>query len=304
MTIHKAKGLGFPVAIVLMYEEFGRGFKYIIDEETDGVHLLRINREIMKASSFLQEKYEEERLKDLVNKLNTLYVGFTRAEEELYIVGVQGRRNQFPIDLLNEMNSQTGRKSVPRPRSPETAQKRMELYHPPDPIRFLSAAIEKLNLEERMRGEFIHRVLYFVEGVDENIEPELERIIKRVNEEFMTDYSVETTKKDLLEFLNHGEINPFFQPMPGKVVKREQEFSDSRGNLFRMDRVVFEEDRVSVIDFKTGTEREAEKEYISQLKNYTRILKEIYPDRNIEGVIAYVDLKEIRKVKSDGGLNQ
>jgi ATP-dependent exoDNAse (exonuclease V) beta subunit len=304
MTLHKAKGLGFPIVIVLMYEETPRGFKYILDEETDGVHLLKINQEIMKASPFLQEKYEEERMKDLVNKLNTLYVGFTRAEEELYIVGVQGRRNQFPIDLLNEMNSQTGRKSVPRPRSPETAQKRMELYHPPDPIRFLSAAIEKLNLEERMRGEFIHRVLYFVEGVDENIEPELERIIKRVNEEFMTDYSVETTKKDLLEFLNHGEINPFFQPMPGKVVKREQEFSDSRGNLFRMDRVVFEEDRVSVIDFKTGTEREAEKEYISQLKNYTRILKEIYPDRNIEGVIAYVDLKEIRKVKSDGGLNQ
>ncbi len=55
-----------------------------------------------------------------------------------------------------------------------------------------------------------------------------------------------------------------------------------------------------MIDYKTGIEKEAEKEYISQLKNYIRILKEIYPDRNVEGVIAYVDLKEIRKVKSDG----
>ena len=126
MTIHKAKGLGFPVAIVLMYEEIPRGFKYILDEETDGVHLLKINQQIMKASPFLQEKYEEERLKDLVNKLNTLYVGFTRAEDELYIVGVQGRRNQFPIDLLKEMDSQIGSKNAPRPRSPETAQEKME----------------------------------------------------------------------------------------------------------------------------------------------------------------------------------
>jgi ATP-dependent helicase/nuclease subunit A len=297
MTLHKAKGLGFPVAIVLLYEEVPRGFKYILNEEMESIHLLKINQQIMKASPFLQEKYEEERLKDLVNKLNTLYVGFTRAEEELYIVGVQGRRNQFPIDLLKEMDSQTGQKNAPRLRSPETTQERMELYHPPDTIRFPFVAIGELNFEERIRGEFIHRVLYFVDGLAENIEPELERIIKRVNDELTTDYSVETMKKDLLEFLTRKEISPYFQAMPGRVIKKEQEFSDPRGNLFRMDRVVFEENRVFVIDYKTGTDRKAEKEYISQLKNYLQILKEIYPDKDVEGVIAYVDLKEIRRVK-------
>jgi len=297
MTIHKAKGLQSPVAIVLVYEEISRGFKYILDEEPDGVHLLKINQQIMKASSFLQEKYEEERLKDLVNKLNTLYVGFTRAEDELYIVGVRGKRDQFPIDLLKEVDSQIGRKNVPRPRSSETTQERMELYHCPDPIKFPFTAIEELNLEERLRGEFIHRVLFFVDSLDENIEPELERIIKRVNDELKTDYPVETMKKKLLEFLNHGEIKPYFQAMPGRVIRKEQDFSDPRGNLFRMDRVTFEEDQVSVIDYKTGTDKEAEKEYISQLKNYIRILKEIYPDKNVEGVIAYVDLKEITLIR-------
>ena len=296
MTIHKAKGLGFPAVIVLMYEEIARGFKYILNEGTDGVHLLKINQQIMKASSFLQEKYEEERLKDLVNKLNTLYVGFTRAEEELYIVGVQGKRDQFPIDLLKEMDSQTGGKNVPRSRSPETAQERMELYHHPDPIKFPFAVIEELNLEERLRGEFIHRVLYFIDGLDEKIEPELEQIIKWVNDELKTDYPLATMKKNLLEFLNHEEIKPYFRAMPGRVIRKEQDFSDPRGNLFRMDRVIFEEDQVSVIDYKTGTDKEAEKEYISQLKNYIRILKEIYPGKHVEGVIAYVDLKEIKKV--------
>lgn len=328
MTIHKAKGLGFPVVIILMYEEIPRGFKYILDEGTDGIHLLKINQQIMKASSFLQEKYEEERLKDLVNKLNTLYVGFTRAEDELYIVGVRGKRNQFPIDLLQTMDSQIGSRNAPRLRPPEPGQEDLKLYHHPDPIKFPFAPlesraihggddmnktsvphrkgriktpsfltgfapIEELNLEERLRGEFIHRVLYFIDALDEKIEPELEQIIKRVNDELKTDYPVATMKKNLLEFLNHEEIKPYFRAMPGRVIRKEQDFSDPRGNLFRMDRVIFEEDQVSVIDYKTGTDKEAEKEYISQLKNYIRILKEIYPDKNVEGVIAYVDLKEI-----------
>jgi ATP-dependent helicase/nuclease subunit A len=297
MTIHKAKGLESPVAIVLIYEEFSRGFKYIIEERADGVYLLRINQQIMKASSFLQEKYEEERLKDLVNKLNTLYVGFTRAEDELYIVGVGSARNQFPIDLLKEMGSQTGCKRAPRPRSTETTQERMGLAHPSDPIKLPFTAVEELNLEERRRGEFIHRVLYFVEGLDEETESKLHRFIKRVNDELKTAYPLEAMKKSLLEFLDHKEVSPYFRTIPGRVVKREQEFSDSRGNLFRMDRVIFEEDQVSVIDYKTGTDKEAEKEYLSQLKSYIRILKEIYPGKKVEGVLAYVDLKEVSRVK-------
>jgi ATP-dependent exoDNAse (exonuclease V) beta subunit len=297
MTIHKAKGLGFPVAIVLMYEETIRGFKYILGEETDGVNLLRINKKISEASHFLQEKYEEERLKDLVNKLNTLYVGFTRAEDELYVIGVQGKRNQFPIDLLQTVDSRTGSKNAPRPRPSGPTQEDLKLYYHPYPIKFHFTAEEELNLEERLRGEFIHRVLYFIDALNENIESELERIIKRVNHELKADYPVGEMKKNLMQFMELEEIRPYFIDKPGRVIKREQDFSDPGGSLFRMDRVVMDEDQIVVIDYKTGTEKRAEKEYVSQLKNYIRILKEIYPDKNVEGMIAYVDLGEMRKVK-------
>jgi len=297
MTIHKAKGLGFQVVILLMYEETTRGFKYILDEETEGSHLLKINKNIAGASSFLEEKYGEERLKDLVNKLNTLYVGFTRAEDELYIVGIQAKRNQFPIDLLQTMDSQIGSKTAPRPRPSGTTQEDLKLYHHSGPLTLPFAAIEELNLEEKQRGEFIHRVLYFIDDLGESIESELERIIRRVNDELRVDYPVLDMKKKLLEFLSHEEIRLFFQTRPGRLIKKEQDFSSSGGNLFRMDRVVIDEDRISVIDYKTGTDKGAEKEYVLQLKNYIRILKEIYPGKNIEGVVAYVDLKEIRKVK-------
>ena len=257
------------------------------------VHLLKINKKISEASSFLEEKYGEERLKDLVNKLNTLYVGFTRAEDELYVIGVQAKRNQFPIDLLQTLDSQIGSKNAPRPRPSGTTQEDLKLYHHPGPLTLPFAAIEELNLEERQRGEFIHRVLYFVDELGESIESELEGIIRRVNDELNTDYPVLDMKKNLLEFLNLEEIRPYFEATPGRVIKKEQDFSDPGGNLFRMDRVVIDEDRISVIDYKTGTGKEAEKEYVSQIKNYIRILKEIHPGKNVEGVIAYVDLREI-----------
>jgi ATP-dependent exoDNAse (exonuclease V) beta subunit len=220
-------------------------------------------------------------------------VGFTRAEDELYIIGVQAKRNQFPIDLLQTLDSQMGSKNALRPRPSGTTQEDLNLYHHSGPLRLPFAAIEELNLEERQRGEFIHRVLYFVDELGESIESELERIIRQVNDELNTNYPVLDMKKKLLEFLNHEEIRAYFEAMPGRVIKKEQDFSDSGGNLFRMDRVVIDGDRISVIDYKTGTDKEAEKEYVLQLKNYIRILKEIYPGKNVEGVIAYVDLREI-----------
>ena len=293
MTIHKAKGLGFPVAIVLMYEETIRWSRYILDEETDGVNLLRINKKISEASDFLQEKYEEERHKDLVNKLNTLYVGFTRAEDELYVIGVQGKRNQFPIDLLQTADSPIGSKKAPRPRPPGPTQEDLKLYYHPDPIKLHFAAEEELNLEERLRGEFIHRVLYFIDALNENTESELERIIKRVNDELKADYPVGEMKKNLMQFMELEEIRPYFIDKPGRTIKREQDFSDPGGSLFRMDRVVIDKDQIVVIDYKTGTEKRAEKEYMSQLRSYIRILKEIYPNKTVEGMIAYVDLGEM-----------
>ena len=293
MTIHKAKGLGFPVAIVLMYEETIRWSRYILDEETDGVNLLRINKKISEASDFLQEKYEEERHKDLVNKLNTLYVGFTRAEDELYVIGVQGKRNQFPIDLLQTADSPIGSKKAPRPRPPGPTQEDLKLYYHPDPIKLHFAADQELNLEERLRGEFIHRVLYFIDALNENTESELERIIKRVNDEWKADYPVGEMKKNLMQFMELEEIRPYFIDKPGRTIKREQDFSDPGGSLFRMDRVVMDIDQIVVIDYKTGTEKRAEKEYMSQLRSYIRILKEIYPDKTVEGMIAYVDLGEM-----------
>ena len=297
MTIHKAKGLGFPVVILILYGEQSRGFKYILDEKEEGVRLLKITQKIAEANDILKEAYGEERLKELVNKLNTLYVGFTRSESELYVIGVSGKKRQFPIDLLREAGYPPVEKEVPAPSSKMVHQAYLQLHHPTHQVDFSSfSSIEELNIEERRRGEFIHRVLYFIEYLGEGLESRLEEVIGQVKNESNMDYPVDAIKRELLGFLLHEGVRSYFVPKHGRVIRREQDFSDPEGNLLRMDRVIIDEDRVVVMDYKTGGEKKAEERYVSQLKNYIRILKDLYPDKAIEGIIAYVDLKEVVRI--------
>jgi ATP-dependent exoDNAse (exonuclease V) beta subunit len=110
------------------------------------------------------------------------------------------------------------------------------------------------------------------------------------------DYPVEIMKKILLEFLAHDQVGLYFRPNPGRVIRREQDFSDPEGNLLRMDRVIIDEDKVTVMDYKTGSEKKAEERYVAQLRNYIRILRDLYPNKKVDGLIAYVDSNEIVRI--------
>ncbi|NTU43793.1 MAG: UvrD-helicase domain-containing protein, partial [Nitrospirales bacterium] len=100
MTVHKAKGLGFPVVIVLLYKVVNRGFDYVVEEGDQTIHLLKINKDTAGCDDILQELYDGEQMSDMVNRLNSLYVGFTRPKRELYVLGVKGSDKEFPFFLL------------------------------------------------------------------------------------------------------------------------------------------------------------------------------------------------------------
>ena len=151
-----------------------------------------------------------------------------------------------------------------------------------------------ISIGERARGEFIHRVLYHVEYLYEDMESVLEDIIRRVTAATASESAAEGVKELLLRLFGRKEIATYFEPRPGREVKREQEFSDEEGHLFRMDRVVIDPERVTILDFKTGGEGWAEEKYRAQMRKYMKIAKDIYPGRRLEGRIVYIDLGEIR----------
>lgn len=297
MTIHKAKGLGFPAVIVLLYEERNRGFAYIVEEGKDSVCLLRVTKDISKSNSAFETLYAREELKEKVNRLNALYVGFTRAMEELYVIGVKGKNKGFPFDLLPLDEHPPSDKPVRAFTAGVEPTPDIPILHACRHIKFHAGPDEIMNIEERRRGEFIHRVLSFVEYIDDGFESELNRIIARVKKETGAGYRDDEMREAIAGLLGNKDIEEYFTQRRGREIKREQEYSDRDGHLFRMDRVIIDENRIAVMDFKTGRDRSAEAKHTAQLRTYLKILSEIYPDRaDIEGIIAYVDLRETRRI--------
>jgi ATP-dependent exoDNAse (exonuclease V) beta subunit len=296
MTIHKAKGLGFPVVIVPLYEEKKRGFDYIVQEEGDNVRLLKITKDTMGSDPAFEALYNEESMKERVNQLNRLYVGFTRPEEELYVIGVKGNNQGYPFDLLPVDSYPPSHKPERVLVAPDERPNDFTIHHYHRQTRFRVESEEMINIEERRRGEFFHRILFFVEYAGDGFEEELATVIKRVGQETGTDYPEEEIKKPILELVRQEEVAGYFAHRPGREVRREQEFSDAEGNLFRMDRLVLDPELVTVLDYKTGHDKEAEEKYMAQIRSYMKILAGFYPGKTIEGIIAYVDLKEFRRV--------
>jgi ATP-dependent helicase/nuclease subunit A len=295
MTIHKAKGLGFPVVIMLLYENFNRGFDYFIEECTEGINMLKINQKILVSNPDFEYLYREEKVKDTVNRLNSLYVGFTRAAEELYVIGVKGRKEGYPFDLLPLDDFLPAEKMEREKGEGLEHHKNLEIRHHHRHLKFQIRSDDLINIEEKKRGEFIHRVLFFVEYIHGEFGEKLKQIIRKVTIETGTEYDDNEMKNIILGFLKHKEITEYFRQKADRRIMREQEFSDDVGNLFRMDRVVLDNDRITVIDYKTGKEKDFEEKHRTQMKTYMKILRELYPDKAIGSIIAYVDLKEIRK---------
>jgi ATP-dependent helicase/nuclease subunit A len=297
MTVHKSKGLGFPVVIVLLYEDRNRGHDYILHEEGDGVRLLKITRETLPCSDLFEGLYREESIKEKVNRLNSLYVGFTRPKEELYIIGVEGRTCGYPFDLLPQSASlssdkpekvRTGHEEPPKPFAIRHYHRQIEFPVPPE-------GDELMRLEERRRGEFIHRVLSRVEYTEEGHEEKLSGIIGRLIDEAGEEYPAGEIMRIVAGLIEDGVMGEYFRKRPGREVWTEKEFSDREGNLFRMDRVIRDSGGITVIDFKTGDIETGEK-YTAQVKAYMRILAGIYPGEEIRGIISYVDRGEIRRI--------
>ena len=296
MTIHKAKGLGFPVVIILLYGEKQRGFRYIIQEDQNKASLLRVTKDTLKSNPSFKRLYTEEAIKEKVNKLNTLYVGFTRAQKELYVIGIKGKNEGYPFDILSEVDYPPSKKpervSIPSTKQINT----IPLSHSHKHLTFRSRSEEIIYADERQRGEFIHRVLFSVDYINESLDENLTEIINRVKNEMNVAYPEKEMRDILKEFIQQKEIVEFFQKRHGRRVMREQGFSDSKGNLFRLDRVILDPEKVTIIDFKTGSDKEADKKYWLQMKKYMKILSDVFPGKPVKGIIAFIDIKKLRSV--------
>ena len=299
MTIFKAKGLGFPLVIVLLYPERNRGFKFIREEGDQGVKLLKINQALALEPS-LSRLYEEEKMAERINHLNALYVGFTRAEDELYLIG-SGAPGEYPLNLLARVEGRRGVKESP---------KRVVSERKQFPLTFPSSTGEwerqapgrRLYREGIKRGEYLHDLLSLIEGFSSaSVEGGL-RVLKAAAERLnqmkkASSRDVFSFPESLIGFLLSDPLKAYFVVSPGAAFYTEKELINREGHLFRIDRLVLTAEEAVVIDYKTGNDPDDKIRAKSQVVNYLQILREVYPERKVSGRVLFLDHHEVMKIE-------
>ncbi|MGA2611933.1 MAG: UvrD-helicase domain-containing protein [Spirochaetia bacterium] len=302
MTIHKAKGLGFPVVIALLYGERSRGLRFTVIRENGQIKLVKLSRQLARHDEQLSSLYDGELLRDKVNKLNGLYVALTRAREEMYVVGVKRKRDSFPFDVLPEPFAHTdGQQEAPgaRPveggRGTDAESPPLALSHAARPVP-PSIGARRLTQAERRRGDMVHAALSQIRYASSDLEADIRSALGRTARAMRLDLDQPDLAKAAALLIRKAPLAELFSPGPERSVFTEWELCDEQGKLFRLDRVVVDRDRVTVIDWKTGEEEDQADGHEEQVANYARIVRTIYPEREVRALLAYLDRGETRSV--------
>ncbi|MCX6136145.1 MAG: UvrD-helicase domain-containing protein [Ignavibacteriales bacterium] len=296
LTVHKAKGLGFPVVIAVLHDQKIKTRNWALMENgTDSpAELFHINSKFAAKSPLLEKLYHEGKFKETVDELNQLYVALTRARHEMYVIGLYKKEPKFPTGYLPVEEFSPGARppgvSVPVEKREALAALHRHILKP-----LPMQESERLSSREAKRGDIVHGVLSRIEYVDEYIEQTMQSLVEVVIREFSSDLDRDEVKRNILSFLDTADGRSFFEKRSGRRVLNEQEFASATGALYRADRIVIDDDMITVIDFKTGGD-EGEAKYQIQVLGYMGMVAEVFPGKPVQGYLAYIDLRRMRRV--------
>ena len=297
MTIHKAKGLEFPVVIFPFAEEdFGKGPREKIwlnaDEKTMGLPKVLVdkNKSVENFGEDASIVYHQKTQEDLLDMINVLYVALTRAEEQLYIISSMniGKKGDLPnnmssffIKFLQEnkfdesvMEYEFGNSNK---LSSEKSNLQITQTIPQVATTFNPKSIKIAQRESLMwntkqqksieYGNIIHEILSFVKtkkDVDLAITKAIENglIVSTLREEVYT---------TIHQIVNHEELASFFSE--NNRVLNEKTIIQKEGNLVKPDRMVINaNNEIYLLDYKTGLHQA---KYELQLQNYQTTIEKM-----------------------------
>lgn len=316
MTIHKSKGLEFPVVIYpeaivdldeklnasKVAEEWLRpedlGFEAI--PNLDKV-LFKMDKNAENMGEFAVQHIEKEKESNRLDNLNLLYVAFTRAVQRLYVIAKQSKADK--PNLLREFcadkeecevqgndDALVYRFGSPDFRNPK--EKTDEVKDEPMTDSMASDWFGKITVDPnptmvwqsksdkllpREFGELVHQILAKIRTANE---------IESVLSPYVTDATIDEEtaawiRERFMQMVQHPQIASAFDS--SAKVKTECEILQ-QGKVLRLDRYVELPDAIYLIDYKTG---KAEEEHQKQVRNYANALKEM-TDKEIRAFLVYL----------------
>ena len=315
LTIHKSKGLEFPV-VIFPYADISINSdlkpKAWIDINSN--QETSLNRAIINLNADIKEidKKIYQKNKDLaeIDNLNILYVSLTRAKDELYILADEKltrngdeNLNYFSgqiISYLKSIRSYDSKKKLFEfgfLKKKIKSKKKNETLIPKETYFFNSRSKNKIDISEKNfnrwlddinsvtnEGTIFHNIMSKI-----NYEPEISKVLESFHMQGkITKTQRKEFKSKIKSIINHEKIKKYFKPKVKSF--NEREIVTKSGKTLIPDKLVFlERNKVVIVDYKTGKKNNTHKQ---QLNIYERALKDmgiithekvlIYTDEKIE----------------------
>lgn len=294
MTIHKSKGLEFPVVLFPFAEEnfsLTKGDKLWLDTNPEelGVSkaLVAKNKEVEGFNPEAAAVYGQRKQEDLLDNINVLYVALTRAVEQLYVISANNRTSKgelpnnlssFFIEFLEQSGTTVGTdrivfgeaKRVSKPehqvRSSQLIPKLSQKF---DPKHIKIAQRESLMWNTHQQeaiayGNLVHEIMAKI-YVPTDLDWALERSIE---EGLITVEQIPMLKGTVEQIVNHEALKEFF--VADAKIFNEQTLLQPQGIVLKPDRVVVKGQQAFLLDYKTGKHQE---KYKFQVEGYEKALQ-------------------------------
>lgn len=329
LTIHKSKGLEFKYVILPFCSWELDSFRPVrciwCSNNEPGFNQLEyapLNYSSKLSETIFKEDYYDEHLKAYVDNLNLLYVALTRAKTELYIRPYTPKVNKDGSVALSDIGAFIYYVFLTLKNNPETSlipdenlnlflgQKHLNVDKMPDTNKSLELKqypvyelenrvsvkyrfqdytdLENAGLSAINEGKLLHEIFKSIEYAGDVEKAVLQAYLSGLIDE----KEREGYCRKIVDYISDPEVADWFNP-DYKVIN-EREILFPSGAKARPDRILMQNDRVIVIDYKFG--QGEEKKYLNQVQFYCNTLKKMgYAE--VEGHIWYVRLGKIKSVR-------
>ncbi|MEM7485700.1 MAG: UvrD-helicase domain-containing protein [Bacteroidota bacterium] len=317
MTIHKAKGLEFPIVIFpfanSIIDDKRKKKKSWVPmtavEQNLGLSefLVNTNQEMLRYNEVAAEIYLDESKKTALDAINVLYVALTRAKKGLFIISEESKKisilaeaSSYSDVFLYYLQEQNLYKDEETHYSFGSLSKNDTINSEPleenQYIPYITRdkreggftiSTKSSQLWDNQKrtaiemGNLMHHALSNIKTSDD-----IKKIVKELKESGHLQKEFENyLEEKILAVVNHPELKSYFSS--DYEILNEQEILTAYGKSFRPDRLVIKENAVVIIDYKTGKPSVSHEQ---QILEYAQVLK----DMNFEikhAIIVYIDQK-------------
>ncbi|MDQ1098691.1 MULTISPECIES: UvrD-helicase domain-containing protein [Chryseobacterium] len=292
MTIHKAKGLEFPVVFIPMMNknrdgEFSNWFETGTHESLKSVNINQFSKTLEVYDEEIQQFNRQNSYKNFIDRLCLQYVATTRPVEQLFFYIQKANKTSNHLELLDFLQSKN-KDGADEFDLYETSPQILKKYSADKTSEFRTRDIPNLkNISEKNTsikiatpsktyqarnekvkiGLFAHELLAKINTVND---------IEQVLERYLLDGQITLNERDTIRQRLHDIIGThaeFFDSQWEVINEKEIMVSENgESRIYRPDRILKGPKGYIIVDFKTGEPSEKDKR---QIENYKRVLERL-----------------------------